>query len=105
MLGVNDFERLLKLETERLCLDFTNTVNWHASQHPVEELLTYADLLAWAQKVGLVSAPEALRLGRQAARRPAEAVAVLERAHALREAVYRLPSATAHPPPAHPPPP
>ena len=102
MIGVQDFESSLKLETERLCLDFTNTVNWHASQHPVEELPTYADLLAWAQKVGLVTAPDAQRLARQAARRSAEAEAVLERAHALREAVYRLLSATAHGQPAQP---
>jgi len=100
MIGVHDFESSLKLETERLCLDFTNTVNWHASGHPVEELLAYTDLVAWAQKVGLLTAPEAQRLTRQAARRPAEAAAVLERAHALREAIYRLLSATAHQQPA-----
>jgi predicted RNA-binding Zn ribbon-like protein len=102
MMGINDFEDSLKLETERLCLDFTNTVNWHASEHPVEELPSYTDLLAWAQKVGLVTEPEAQRLGRLAARHPAEARAVLERAHALREAVYRLLSATAHAQPADP---
>jgi predicted RNA-binding Zn ribbon-like protein len=102
MMGISDFEDSLQLETERLCLDFTNTVNWHASEHPVEELPTYTDLLAWAQKVGLVTEPEAQRLGRLAARHPAEARAVLERAHALREAVYHLLSATAHAQPADP---
>ena len=95
MIGVSDFESALTLETERLCLDFTNTVNWHASEHPVEELPAYANLVDWAQTVGLLSEPEAQRLKRQAARRPAEAAAVLERAHTLREAVYRLLSATA----------
>jgi len=102
MIGSREFESSLKLETERLCLDFTNTVNWHASHHPVEELPAYTDLLAWAQKVGLVTAPEAQRLARQAARRPAEAAAVLERAHALREAIFRLLSATAHRQPVQP---
>jgi len=96
MIGMNDFESSLKLETERLCLDFTNTVNWHASAHPIEELPAYSDLLSWAHKVGLVTEAEAQRLGRLAARRPAEAAAVLQRAHALREAIYRLLSATAH---------
>jgi predicted RNA-binding Zn ribbon-like protein len=102
MIGVNDFEKSLQLETERLCLDFTNTVNWHASEQPVEELPAYTDLLAWAQKVGLLTQPETQRLTRLAARRPAEARAVLERAHALREAVYRLLSATAQGQPADP---
>ncbi len=95
MLTANDYESSLKLETERLCLDFTNTVNWHASEHPVEELPTYADLVAWALKVGLLAEPDAQRLRRQAARRPDEAQAVLERARTLREAVYRLLSAKA----------
>ena len=96
MIGVSDFEQALKLETERLCLDFTNTANWHASEHPVEELPAYPDLAAWAQRVNLLTEPEAQRLKRQAARRPAEAEAVLARAHALREAIYQLLSATAH---------
>src|SRR5260370_20690214 len=94
MIGVNDFEKSLKLETERLCLDFTNTVNWHASEHPVEELPAYTHLLAWAQNVGLLPQPETQRLSRLAARRPAKARAVLERAHALREALFRLQSTT-----------
>ena len=96
MLGVADYERSLKLETERLCLDFTNTVNWHASAHPVEELPNYPDLVGWAERIGLLTEPEAERLRRQAARRPAEARAVLARAHSLREALYRLLAATAH---------
>src|SRR5947209_3876934 len=95
MLTANDFESSLHLETERLCLDFTNTVNWHASEHPVEELTDYGVLLAWAQKVGLLGDPDAQRLKRLAARRPDEAQAVLERAHTLREAIYRLLVSTA----------
>ncbi len=95
MLTMNDLESTLKLETERLCLDFANTVNWHASEHPVEELPDYADLVAWALKIGLLTEPDAQRLKRQAARRPDEAQAVLQRAHTLREAIYRLLAARA----------
>src|SRR2546425_786126 len=80
MMGTHAFEQALKLETERLCLDFTNTVNWHASEHPIEELPAYDDLVAWAQNVGLLT----------------EAEAVLARAHTLREAIYRLLAASAH---------
>jgi predicted RNA-binding Zn ribbon-like protein len=96
MMSMLDYESALKLQTERLCLDFTNTVNWHASQHPVEELPLYTDLVAWAQNVGLLTEPEAQRLKRLSARRPAEAEAVLARAHSLREAIFRLLSATAN---------
>ena len=96
MISASDFEQALKLETERLCLDFTNTANWHASAQPVEELPAYTDLVAWAQNVRLLTETEAQRLKRRAARRPAEAEAVLARARSLREAVYRLLSANAH---------
>jgi len=96
MVGTTDLEGALHLKTERLCLDFTNTVNWHASQHPTEELTTYGDLVGWAQGVGLLPEAEAQRLRRQAARQPVEAQTVLERAQTLREAIYRLLSATAH---------
>src|SRR5438876_1203177 len=60
MMGTHAFEQALKLETERLCLDFTNTVNWHASEHPIEELPAYDDLVAWAQNVGLLTQPDLL---------------------------------------------
>ena len=96
MIGLADFEKSLTLETERLCLDFTNTVNWHASEHPVEELPTYAHLANWAQKVGLLGLAEAKQLQQRAAHRPAQAQAVLARAQTLREAVYRLLAVTAH---------
>jgi len=96
MLSMTDFESALKLQTERLCLDFTNTVNWHASEHPVEALKSYADLVGWAQGVGLVSEEEGQRLRGQGARRSDEAEAVLRRAQTLREAIYRLLAATAH---------
>lgn len=86
---------ILNLETGQLCLDFANTANWHASDHPEEELNSYFDLIAWAQRVGLVSDAEVARLLDVAARRPAEAGAVLERAIALREAIYHIFSARA----------
>lgn len=85
----------LNLETGQLCLDFANTANWHASEHPEEELNSYPDLVAWGQRVGLVSQVEAGRLLETAARRPSEAEAVLRRAIDLREAIYHIFSALA----------
>jgi predicted RNA-binding Zn ribbon-like protein len=96
MISLDAFEASLTLQTERLCLDFTNTLNWHASPRPVEELPTFADLVSWAQRVGLLSEADAQRLRRLAARHPALARAVLARAHALREAIYCLLSDMAH---------
>jgi predicted RNA-binding Zn ribbon-like protein len=102
MISLDAFEASLTLQAERLCLDFTNTLNWHASPRPVEELPTYADLVSWAQRVGLVTEADGQRLRRRAARHPALALAVLARAHALREAIYRLLPALGHGRPARP---
>jgi predicted RNA-binding Zn ribbon-like protein len=83
----------LKLLGGRLSLDFANTVDWHASDQPVEFLTSYSDLVAWSQHVGILTAHQAQRLLKEAARRPEDATAVLERAVALREAIYRIFSA------------
>ena len=80
----------LKLLGGRLSLDFVNTADWHASDHPVEFLTSYSDLVAWSQHVGILTDHQAQRLLKEAARRPVDASAVLERAITLREAIYRI---------------
>jgi predicted RNA-binding Zn ribbon-like protein len=89
-------EEHLHLRSERLCLDFANTVSNHASDAPAEWLNSYADLVNWAAGIGLVAPAEAERLRRQAAHAPAAAEAVLRRALKLREAMYHLLRAPAH---------
>ncbi len=84
----------------RLSLDFTNTADWHASDHPAEFLTSYSDLVAWSQHVGILTEHRAQRLLKEAARHPVDASTVLERAIALREAIYRIFSAISH---GHPP--
>jgi predicted RNA-binding Zn ribbon-like protein len=86
----------LKLLGGRLSLDFANTADWHASDHPVEFLTSYSDLVTWSQHVGTLTDHQAQRLLKKAARRPEDATAVLERAIALREAIYRMFTAISH---------
>ena len=86
----------LKLLGGRLSLDFANTADWHATDQPFEFLTSYSELVAWSQHVSILTAPKAQHLLEEAARRPAEASAVLARTIALREAVYRLFSAISH---------
>jgi predicted RNA-binding Zn ribbon-like protein len=74
----------------RICLDFANTVDWHASESPQETLRTYADLAAWAQGAGLLTKPETQRLLREAEVNTAHSERALRRAITLREAVYRI---------------
>jgi predicted RNA-binding Zn ribbon-like protein len=85
----------MKLIGGRLCLDFANTVAWRTTDHPQERLVSFADLVAWSQHAGIVTGKTAQHLLEEAARCPALASAVLERAVVLREAIYRVFSAVA----------
>lgn len=85
----------LNLIKGRPCLDFANTVNWRGSARQREGLTSYADLVAWGRQAGIVGEDRARRLLEEATRRPVVGVAVLERAIALREAIYRVFSAVA----------
>lgn len=85
----------LALEEGWLALDFANTVEWHASEEPVESLHSYADLIGWARDTNLISEAVAGRLLEEAAERPADARATLAGAIELREAMYRVFAAAA----------
>ncbi|MFQ5811708.1 MAG: CGNR zinc finger domain-containing protein [Anaerolineae bacterium] len=89
------YVRTLHLKEGWLSLDFANTAEWHASDHPDEGLNSYPDLVSWAQHVGILTDREAGRLLQKAGRHPADASAVLDRAISLREAIYRIFSAAA----------
>jgi predicted RNA-binding Zn ribbon-like protein len=46
------------LSAGKLCLEFANTADWHASGHPVENIYSYQNLVEWAVRIGIRS-PEA----------------------------------------------
>jgi predicted RNA-binding Zn ribbon-like protein len=72
------------------CLDFVNTAGDHLSDQPGEWLVSYRDLLFWAQRTGILAKAEALRLEQKAARQPQTAEDALARAVAMREVIYSL---------------
>jgi predicted RNA-binding Zn ribbon-like protein len=51
---------------------------------------TYDDLVAWGLHVGILDDDSTKKLVREAAKRPSQAQAVLKRAVALRESMYRI---------------
>ena len=78
------------LDAGALCLDFANTVEWHASDHPDDKLHNYADLIAWAEATAILLPDRADRSRQMAQKQPKMAGAAFDRAIQLREAIYRL---------------
>ena len=78
-----------------LCLNFANTLEWHASEQPVETLHGYTDLVAWAQQANVLTDAEAAELTGQAGRFSTEAAQVYIQAIDLREAIYQIFAAVA----------
>ena len=76
-----------------LCLDFVNTGSARREGPFRERLHTYADLVTWSERVGLLTPSEASEMKNRALTDPARAKTVLEKARALREAIYRVFSA------------
>ena len=85
-----------RTKTGWLCLDFANTMEWHASESPVETLNSYADLVEWSANRGIVSGDAKDSLLRKSEEKPGEAQAVLEKAREVRESIYQILSDAAH---------
>jgi predicted RNA-binding Zn ribbon-like protein len=86
-------EKVFDFDSGNLCLDFANTVVWHASETPEERLKSYADVVAWGEEAGLVSAEITRRLNSLAAEQPEQAAHSYQFAIQVREAIYRIFSA------------
>jgi len=78
------------LDAGALCLDFANTVEWHASDHPNDKLHNYADLIAWAEAAAILPPDRAGRSRQMAQKQSKLAGAAFDRAIRLREAIYHL---------------
>jgi predicted RNA-binding Zn ribbon-like protein len=76
-----------------LCLDFVNTLAWRLTDHPVEYLLSYEDLLTWGRQADLLAPDETKALSGRATTDLEDARAMLSRALALREAIHGVFSA------------
>ena len=74
----------------RLCLEFTNTASARDTGTPTERLHSYADLVAWGEREGVLPASLAAQLAEIADRNPQKARAALQSAIELREALYRI---------------
>src|SRR5215813_5823194 len=73
-----------------LCLDFCNTVGGKRGGIAREKLHSLDDFISWAQQAELLKPGQVEELRLYAARRPAEASALLARATEFREAIFRI---------------
>jgi predicted RNA-binding Zn ribbon-like protein len=77
-------------ESGDLSLDFANTMDWHGSPSPVENLKDFADLVAWGEQAGLLTSEHSRALHQQATDHPTESDRSLSSAIWLRDAIYRI---------------
>jgi len=97
-MGSSDTEHVFELVGGALCLDFANTVSSYLAEPDErgDHLLDYPALLSWSAQAGVIDSATLARLGRLAARRPAEAARVHADALALRAVIQAAFDATAH---------
>jgi predicted RNA-binding Zn ribbon-like protein len=86
----------LELIGGALCLDFANTTSTRSQEPRRDYLSSYGELLAWSRHAGILAGDQVEALKGQASLQPDAAASVLERAIALREAIYRVFAAIAH---------
>lgn len=85
-----------KLIGGNLFVDFINTVGSRLKTSPTESIVRqekineYEDLLAWSQRVSILTEKEANNLLKQSRQRALDAEYVRQRAVTLREAIYRV---------------
>jgi predicted RNA-binding Zn ribbon-like protein len=87
--------KIMGVEMKTLCLDFANTLQWHASENPQESLNSYKDFVEWGHKESLLSKTDVQKLKKEAGRNPITSKKVLRHCIELREAIYRIFSAIA----------
>lgn len=73
-----------------VALDFANTLGGTHTAPTHEHLIEYDDLVRFGRSAGTLTVTQARRLSEEAGRQPVRAVAVLRRAIALREAIWRV---------------
>jgi predicted RNA-binding Zn ribbon-like protein len=83
-------KHIFELVGGALCLDFVNTrSNYYSGDTAMNERFNeYADVLSWAQQVGIVSVEAEEALGKVADTEPERARFVFERATRLREVIH-----------------
>jgi predicted RNA-binding Zn ribbon-like protein len=73
-----------------LCLDFVNTLSERPSDHPVEGLGDYRDLVRWGVESEALTRQQAEGLGHTSDTQSQDAIQALRKAVHLRETIFRI---------------
>jgi len=73
-----------------LSLDYANTLDWHASENPIEQLNSYDDFVAWGVQAQLISEQSGRHLRQKALKQPEKYAAFLKQAITVRESIYSI---------------
>jgi predicted RNA-binding Zn ribbon-like protein len=89
MPGAREEKHRFDLEGGTVALDFVNTVSgMRGAENPRDRLAAYADVVYWAEQVGLIDGREAARLYALSERHPHRAAAAHQEAIRRREALH-----------------
>ena len=81
---------MFDFDSGALCLDFANTVEWHKSDQPKDNLKEMANLIDWGMAAKILSTEQTNQLREVVIKQPGEAAIVFNWAIQLREAIYRI---------------
>src|SRR5258708_39043750 len=90
----------LPLVGSELAFDLANTSSGRGGPMHKEHLRSAEDVVAWARHARVLTPADGQRLARQATQDPTLAQSLLQRAHELRDVIYRIrrQGALGHPP-------
>ena len=90
MVDSNEHVDSLRLIGGKLCLDFVNTIDGRAGDHPYEYLTDYEQIVAWGQRVEILSEELALRLIKRGRANSLAADSAYDAILEFRETLFRL---------------
>jgi len=88
MPGAREDRHQFDFDGGTISLDFVNTVSGMREKDPRDRLLTYPDLVYWAEQIGLIDSGRAVLLYERATHEPARAAHAHAEAIRLREALH-----------------
>jgi predicted RNA-binding Zn ribbon-like protein len=94
MVDSNEHVDSLRLIGGKLCLDFVNTIDGRAGDHPYEYLTDYEQIVAWGHRVEILSEELALRLIKRGRANSLAADSAYDAILEFRETSFRLLSAS-----------